>query len=231
MSTRHDLKKNELADMVLIAVEWIRNNRNTFFSILAIAAGVLLFSVFFFTRLQTMKVRAEDKLSMAMGQLQQGAAPQGLATLDEIINSYGGTVAASRARLFKADYLISQNKFKEAEQAVQPVISAGKPKEVVPLAYETLGVIQEDEGNFTDALKTYTTFLEKYPEHFLTPKIYESIGRIRELTGAPQEARSMYEKLATLYPGTAWAQRAQEKMRTLPSAPAAALPGLPSAGK
>lgn len=230
--SRQQLKKNELANIMVIAVDWIKNNRTTFFTFLAAIFGILMFSVFFFNRYQTMRARAEEKLSMAQGQIQQGQIAQGTATLDDIINSYGGTAASYRARLLKAEYLMHENKFKEAQQTVLPVIDKGKPKEIVPLAYETLGVIQEDEGSFTDALKTYSAFLEKYPEHFLAPKVYESIARIHELTGTPREARSMYEKLATLYPGTAWAQRAQEKIKILPATPAPGVPGaLPPAAK
>ncbi|MGA2090824.1 MAG: tetratricopeptide repeat protein [Endomicrobiales bacterium] len=210
--TRHDLKKNELEDFLIFAIKWVQNNRQTFFTIVAIVAGIILFSLFFFVRLHTAKLRANDKLSMAQAQIYGGQVDAGLGSLDELITQYSGTAASTQARMLKADYYASKKDFVNAEKTIRPVIDAGIPPSIIPLAYSILGDIEENAGNYKGAIATYTEYLEKYPDHFLVPKVYESLGRLYELSGSPAEAKGSYEKLTTLYPGTGWAQRAQERI-------------------
>jgi TolA-binding protein len=217
--SRHDLKKNELADFIVIGITWIRNNRNLFFSIAGTVLAVVILAVFFFTRYLALGQRAEDRLSIAQGQLAQGRADQALGLLNEIITKYKNTNAATTARMVKAEYLLSQKNYDEAEKTVLPALTAGKPATVIPLAYSLLGTIREDAGKYKEAIDTYSAFLDKYPEHFLAPKIYESLGRVYELTGSAAQARATYEKLATLYPATEWAQRAQNRLSVLPAPP------------
>jgi TolA-binding protein len=227
--SRHDLKKNELADVVVAAVTWIKNNRNLFLSIAGTALAVIILAVFFFSRYSALSARAADKVSMSQALFAQGRPDQAAAQLDEVINKFPHTQAASEARLMKADLLILQKNYDQAEKTVLPVTENGKPKNVVPLAYSTLGTVEEDAGKFQDAVKTYTSFLDKFPEHFMAPRIYESLGRVYELLGSIADAKATYEKLSTLYPATGWAQHAQDRLAALagqaPSTPA------PSAGR
>lgn len=220
---RHLLKRNDMEHYVLLGVDWIKANRQTAFSIAAITAGIIIFAVFVFARFQTAQGRANDRLSMAQGRLYGGDIPGGVAGLDEIIQKYAGTAAASQARLLKADYLESQKNFTAAAEMARTVIAEGKPKTIIPLAYMALGAIQENAGDLKGAIATYTAFLDKYPDHFYAAKTYESLGRLHEFSNAPGEAKSAYERLATMYPDTGWAQRARERLSFL-TAPQAAQP-------
>jgi len=213
--SRHDLKKNELEDVVVGAVTWIKNNLNLFFSIAVTVLVVFILSIFFFTRYHAIGQRAQDRLSIARGQLAQGHGDQGLALLNEILTKYPDTRASTEARLTKVEYLIIQKNYDEAEKTVLPVVESGKPATVVPLAYVTLGAIQEDSEKFKEAIQTYTRFLDRYPDHFLVPRVYESLGRVNELTASVQDAKAAYEKLATLYPATGWARHAQDRLAIL----------------
>lgn len=216
--SRHNLNKNELAEIVLKAVEWIKNNRNLFYAVSATILGVIIIAVFFAARLQTMKTRGEEKLAMAQGLLYQGQADQGMGLLDELINSYSIAGLGYKARMIKSDFLAMQRNYPLAEQTLLPVTQSGKPKKIVPLALASLGIIQESQAKYNEATATYNAFLDKYPDHFLAPKVYESLARVHEITNSPAQARSTYEKIATLYPATAWAQRAQERLSVLPAA-------------
>ncbi|MHB9155277.1 MAG: YfgM family protein [Endomicrobiales bacterium] len=213
--SRHQLKKNELADFVVAAVTWIRENRSVFLSVAGTCLLILALGTFFLVRLETLKVRAADRLSMAEGMMYQGQPDQGLKLLDEIITRYSRTVAASRARMVKADYLVSRKQYDDAEKAILPVVENGVPKTIIPLAMSVLGTIREDAGKYKEAIALCTSFLDTYPEHFLAPRIYESLGRLYELSGSTAEAKATYEKLATLYPASPWAQQAQERVTLL----------------
>ena len=210
--SKHDLKKNELADFVFLAVDWVKNNLNLFYGIAGTVAAVILIMVFVHFRMSSLSERAADKLAVAQSLLYQGQTAQGLAYLDELIASYGNSDTACKARMTKADFLMASGKFADAEQTLLPVALNGKPKTIVPLALSTLGAAQENQGKFPDAAKTYNNFLNDFPDHYFAPKIYESLARVYELSNTPNEARGVYEKIVTLYPSTAWAQRAQERL-------------------
>lgn len=218
---RHLLKRNDLEHYLLTAVDWIKANRQTALSIAAISAGVIIFAVFVIVRLHTAQGRANDRLSMAQGRLYSGDIAGGVSGLDEIIQKYAGTAAASQARLLKADYLESQKNFTAAAEMARAVMADGKPKTIIPLAYMSLGNIQENAGDIKGAIATYTAFLDTYPDHFYAAKAYESLGRLHEFANEPGEAKSAYERLATMYPDTAWAQRARERLSFLSSTTAA----------
>jgi len=213
--SRNQLKENELEDFILTSVEWVKNNRQLASSIAGIATAVIALTAFFFIRYHSVLERANDKLSFAQANIFQGKTEDALKLLDEIISQYPGSAADYKARLQKAEYLLQIRNFDEAQRVIMPVVEKGKPKLIIPLAISVLGATRESSGKYKDAIETYNLFLDKYPEHFLTPKIYESLARVYEISGSLQDAKTTYEKLATLYPSTAWAQRAQGRLMAL----------------
>ena len=82
---RHDLKKNELAEIILEAVEWVKSNRQIFFSITGLVAVAIAFSIFFYVKLSQLEQRAIDKLAFAQGQLYQGNVDQAIKVMDDVI--------------------------------------------------------------------------------------------------------------------------------------------------
>lgn len=212
---RLQLKKNKLADIALNVAEWIRVNRSTFLSIAGTVALVIVFAGFFLIRLSSLEKRAEDKFTAGQAMLMQGQPDQGIAVLTEVIAQYPRSEAASRARLTKAEYLFEKKQLDEAEKTILPATESARPKTIVPLAMSVLGTIREDAGKYKEAIELQNAFLSRYPEHYLAPRAYESLARLYELTGRTAEAKTTYEKLAALYPASAWAQRAQERAATL----------------
>ena len=199
----------------LSSIEWINANRRLALSVIGTLTVVTVLTVFFFIRYQSVAATTTDKLAIAQGMLYQGQADQGLTLLNEIIARHEGSVPGSHARLIKAQYLLTDGGYEEAEATVTPLITNGKPKEVVPLAYGILGVIQENGQRIPDAITTYRTFLDKFPDHFMAPRMYESLGRAYELNNALSDAAATYEKLAALYPSSPWSQRAQERIAVI----------------
>lgn len=216
--SRHDLKKNELAEIIGKAVEYIRNNRNLVYGVSATILGIVLLGVFFAVRMNTLKGRGEEKLAVAQGLISQGQPDQGFALLNELISSYSSGAIADQARMAKADFLVNRRNYLEAEQAMLPVAQNGRPKKIIPLALASLGAIQESAGKFQEAIATYNKFLEKYSDNFLAPKVLESLARVYEITGAADQARTTYERITTMYPGSQWFVHAQERLATFPAA-------------
>ena len=213
--SRQGLKKNELEDLILGLADWAKNNRQLFSGIAATVAAVIALTIFFFARYHIAMARADDKLAFAQANFYQGKDQEGVRISEEIMNQYAGTAADYKARIQKANYLLEIQKYDEAETTIMPVVEKGKPKTIIPLAMAVLGAIQEDAGKYKVAINTYNSFLDNYPEHYITPKIYESLARVYEITGSTQDAKTTYEKLAALYPSSGWAQRAQERIAAI----------------
>lgn len=213
--THHGSNNNKIEDIAYKTADWIRKNRQTFYSIAGIVGGIILFTVFFFTRYFVAKERVSDKLSMAQSLLYHNQADQGIKMLDEVITQFTDSPSAYIARLNKADYLISQNKFDEAKNIILNVIANGKPEAIIPLAYPYLGEIQEDIGDLKGAVKTYNEFLVKFPDHFLSAKVMESLARVDAVSGNTEQAKAAYKRLEVEFKGTAWEKRAAEQLRAL----------------
>ena len=210
-----ELKKNELEDFVVLIAEWIKHNQSIFFSVAGIIIGFIIFGIFFFSQFYTLNNRASEKLAFGQSMLYQGQAEQGSKLIDEVINQYTKTPAALQAILIKADYLMSLKKNDEAEKLLLTAADKEKPKEIIPLILSSLGSVQENEGKYQQALGTYNSFLTRFPDNYIAPKIYESLGRVYELINSPVEAKAIYEKMVLLYPSTPWATKAQERAMLL----------------
>jgi len=210
--SQKDLKKNEVTEIVYVAAEWIRNNRQTFYSLAGIFGGIILFMVFFFTRYFIARERVSDKLSVGQALIYHKQMDRGLKMLDEVINQYSTTPSAYMARLTKAEYLINQRKYPEAKAIVSDVITNGKPDAIVPLAYPFLGNIQEDTQDYKGAVKTYNDFLARFPEHFLAADILSSLARVYELSGNFAQAKASYQKLAASFKGSKWEELAKMRL-------------------
>jgi len=164
--SRHELKKNELEDIVLKIADVAKNNRQLFSGVSLTIVVLIALAIFVFVRFQAVKVRAEEKLAFAQANFFQGKPQDAMGIFDEIINQYPGTAAAYKSRLHKATYLLEMQKYDEAEKTILPVTENGKPKTIIPLAMSLLGAIRENSGKYKEAISAYNTFLDNYPEHF-----------------------------------------------------------------
>lgn len=212
---KQQIKKDELNEFVLRAIEWVKSNQTLFLSVAGTILGVCILAGFFFVRFHTINASALDRLSIAQGQLFQGQVDKGIGMLNEVIERYGSSSIAHKARLLKADYLFNQQKYSEAEEILKPVANGGKPEELVPIALLDLGTAQENLQKFDDAITSYNKFLEKYPSHFFASKTYESLARVYEIKRSVPDAVSTYERIVSLYPGSGWATKAQERLQML----------------
>jgi TolA-binding protein len=217
--SRHELNRNQLAEYIDIGVDWAMNNRNAFYAVAGTVVGLLLFGVFFFTRLQDARLRSEEKLSMAQYMTRSNDASQagqGLGLLAEVIRSNASSSTGIRAGLARADALMHQQNYTEAETTLQSIINTNNgDKKLLPFAYSMLGIIYENTGKYAQATGLYNAYLGRYPDHFLTPRIFESLARVQELSGNLAEAKATYERIVTMYPASAWTQNAQERIITI----------------
>jgi tetratricopeptide (TPR) repeat protein len=213
------------------ALEWIKNNRETFIGSAVILLAAAIFAVYFFVHYRDLRDSAWKDLFIAQQVGYSGNLPQAQAQLDSIVTSYGNTSAAGFATLMKGDMLFAQAKFKDAGAEYAKLLSS---KDLAPFALYDLGKCKEADGDLAGAQAQYAEFLAKAPEHFMAPEVHSSLARAQELAGAKDQAKTTYEKIVLLYPDTSWAMQAKAKLegpaaKAAPQAPAAAAPKAPAA--
>ena len=209
-------KPEAAPDKFDLALAWIKKNRETFIGSVVILLAAAVFGVYFFIHYRDLRDTAWKNLFIAQQIGYQGNIPQAQQQLASIETSYGSTSAAPYATMTKGDILFAQGKFKEAGDEFAKIVNA---KEIGAFALYNLGKSKESLGDLSGAQAQYSEFLSKNPEHFMAPEVHASLARSQELAGARDLAKTTYEKIALLYPETAWAMQAKARLAQ-PAAPA-----------
>ena len=198
---------------VIKLIKWIKENRKSFFSVLATAFLAVILVLFVYTRIQTINSLASDKLDMARKIISSGDMDRGLSAIDDVINTYKNSPAVYRAMLIKASYFINQKKYEEAEQILKVYITTAKPEIVRPIGYPLLINIYDDKNNKEQAISVSKDFLSKYPNNYLVPSVMENMARLYELSNEKEEAGQIYKDIVEKFSQTVYANRASEKLK------------------
>ncbi|MCX5792115.1 MAG: tetratricopeptide repeat protein [Elusimicrobia bacterium] len=191
-------------------LNWVKKNRETVIGSVVIALAVVLFAVYFFIHLQSTRETAWKNLFIAQQTGYGGDLPKAAKLLGEVETVYSNTTAAPYATLTKGDLLFADGKFKEAGEEYARLTA--RPASLAPFALYNLGKCREAQGDLTGAQVEYSAMLEKFPEHFLAPECHLSMAHVQEISGAKDAAKATYEKIVLLYPDTAWAAQAKERL-------------------
>ncbi|OGR82012.1 MAG: hypothetical protein A2902_02275 [Elusimicrobia bacterium RIFCSPLOWO2_01_FULL_64_13] len=224
-SSRDDIKRDVFQDSMKKALDWISRRRQTFFSIVGTAAVAAVVGVFVAANFRSLKKQAWERYSAGQNWAYAGDAAKAMGLFDDVLANFARTPAASYTLLAKADLLYNQKRFADAARAYRDCLSRDLPKAIRPYALAGLGCAQEDQGDFPGAVESYRQFTASYPDHILSPKIYESLGRVYELSMNLEAAKESYEKIITMFPGTFWSERARVRYQILAPQPFQSSPG------
>jgi tetratricopeptide (TPR) repeat protein len=219
LSTRDDLKTDPFQKAVHFSLEWIAAHRQTFFSIVGVAAAALLILFFTLSNVRNLKKQSWEKYFAGQSWMISNNPDQALNLFNDVTNNYSHTPAASYAFMGKGDILLRQRKFDEAIAAYQQSLEKSPPRLIMPFVLSSLGNAQEDKGDYAGAIESYKKMASHFPDHFLTPKVQESLGRVYELSLNPDAAKEIYEKIITLYPNSIWSERARVRYQSLSPQP------------
>ena len=206
------MKKQEESKIIEI-IEWIKKNKKTFFTTLISVIIIVLIFVFICFRTQMINNAASDRLDVATKIIATGQIEQGISIIDDLINIYQNSPAAYRAMIIKANYLINQKKYDEAENILRIYIDKAKPEIVKPIGYPLLVSIYDDNNNAEQAIVISKEFLSKYPNNYLAPYVMENMARLYELSGKQEEAKQVYKDIVDKFFGTIYANRASDKLK------------------
>lgn len=208
-SSRDEIKRDVLHEWVKKALEWTALHRQTFFSILGTSAIAVIVFLFILSNFRNLQKQAWERYSAGQNWVYAKNPDNAMNFFNDVINNYSRTPAAKYALLAKGDLLYQQKKFSEAVECYKKCLDRNPPKIILPFALSGLGIAQEDSNDFPSAIATYKRFVSDFPDHYLTPKIYESLARVYELSLNPDAAKEVYEKIITMYPGSLWSEKAR----------------------
>jgi len=193
-------------------LKWLKNNRDTAVGSLVILIAIVVLTSYFIMKYSQTKQIAWQEMFKARQQTYVGKITEARKTIRNIEKGFSKTDAAAYALLLNGDIYYRQGKYKEAIKEYEKAGEKTKNEELLPIVQYDIGKSKEAEKDFSGAEKVYEKFLTSFPEHFLAPEIHHSLARIYEITNKPTRAKEAYEKIAVLYPQTAWARVAKNKL-------------------
>ena len=217
--SREDLKSDLFQTGIKNTLEWIANNRQTFFSVVGTIVIGGIIAAYIFTNFINLKNQAWDRYAAGHNWSISNQPEKSLSYFDDVIQNYSHTPAAAYAHLSKGDLLFRSHKFAEAITEYQESYSQKPPKPIIPFLLQSLGAAQEEKGDYAASITSYKQFLLDYSDHYLAAKVYESLGRVYELSHNPDAAKEIYEKIITMFPSTLWAEKAQVRYQIISPQP------------
>jgi predicted negative regulator of RcsB-dependent stress response len=117
--------------------------------------------------------------------------------LETLVGNYGSWKVGNAARLRLAKSYYDSEKYEEALGVYETCISKGAPAGFEEVAVLGRAICLEAIGNerLDDAMKAYTDFIAKYPNHFLATQANMGQARILALKGKKDEATKLLETL------------------------------------
>lgn len=195
-------------------IKFVKKYKQQVLAVLGIFAAIVALVVYFIIKYQETQKSLLEKLSIAENLFYSERYDESLKLLDELIQRFPKRKLTVRAALLKAYILYNNEDFLGAKKLFTSVLNYNIPY-YSPFALLGLSLCEENIGNYEQTEKIYRDFIEKYPNHFLTPRAYELLAALYELNGSTELAKSTYDKLLVNFPGSYWSTKAEKKLKEL----------------
>lgn len=186
--------------------------KNLIISISTLVGVIIFVLVLILVRIKKADEYFNQKILLAENSFYSKKFEEGYKILDEIISNYKNTKYAAFAMYLKAVYLYDAKDFDTVKNLCLDILKIKKPKSIIVPTMYILGLSYFNLHNFNEAIKVFDEVIKKYPDHFYTPRIYETMAMCYEAVGDLQNAKAVYEKMNVLYPGSYWSNISQGKI-------------------
>jgi tetratricopeptide (TPR) repeat protein len=209
-SAAADSHKDAVTQRLEAGAAWlVRHRQQVGLALLALlAAGAL--GGFITFNLRRLRHLAWEQLSAAQAMATHGQRAQALQTVDQLLAAHRSGTIACQAHLFRADVLLLENRTDDALAAYREARRQAGVPELTSLAAAGEAAALEQARRWPEAEESHRAFIRDFPEHFLTARAYQSLGRLQMIQEKWTDAQATLERLVTLYPTTVWAKTAQE---------------------
>lgn len=205
--TRKEMKKDPLVQFSAQAAEYLRGEGIKIASIIGVVVLVVVVAVLFGQGRKKGEMNAYDAAMTAM----QKNAPEANDLLKRVVSKYGGSVSASEALIYLGNRYYQQKDLANSEKCYTEYVKKYANDPVNGFnAYNNLGGIYEEKGEFKTAAQTYEKYVEKFSDSVFAPMMYLNAGKaylnakdkdaakrnFEKLTETPKDSREKQEALA-----------------------------------
>lgn len=131
-------------------------------------------------------------------------------------NTVSDSTRTDLGRFAKADYLLYQNRQREALAGFEAILNQHTITEIEDITHLRIGRIQEKLGDFNQALVQYGIIAENYPESvYLDEALYYAAEIQLNQLKDTEKAKALYEKILFNHPDSIFFVEARKKFRQL----------------
>ncbi|MBD3581759.1 tetratricopeptide repeat protein [Flavobacterium selenitireducens] len=131
-------------------------------------------------------------------------------------NTVEDSTQTALKKFARADYLLYQNKSKDALAAFQAILQEFKGKEIESVTMLRLGKMYEKAGDFNAALNLYKSILDNHADGiYVDEALYYSADIYNFHLKEPERAKPLYEKMIFEHQDSIHFVEARKKYRTL----------------
>ena len=139
-------------------------------------------------------------------------------SVDEIVDRYSRTYAASRALMIRAEIDWEQEEWAAAAETYARVADEYRDNHVASVALLNAAAAEETAGNTETALGHVDTLIDRYAEAEPTPELaraYFTRGRLNEELQNYEPASDAYNRLVDEHPESSWTNLARNRIIAL----------------
>ena len=138
---------------------------------------------------------------------QEGVA---LAAFDRYLQAPGDLMRKAIARYYKGLILQQRGQYEDAIISWQWILTNTPQSDLLSDAWDEIATTQWVYlDDYPTAIATYLDFVQTYPQHPRAPEFYDHAARVAERSGDFTQAAALWGALATEYPASSLASRAQ----------------------
>ncbi len=194
--TKKELKKDPLVIFIAQAVDFLRNEWLKIVSTVLVVIIVITVSFFIVKGKRKGSINAYDVALTAL----RNDAPEALDLLKRVAKDYGGSRSAADALIHLGNEYYQNKDFDSSEKFFNQYIDRFSDDPIYTFtAYNGLGGIYEEKGEYGKAGEIYEKFISGFKLSVFLPLMYLKAGKAYFNTGDKEAARRNFIKITENY--------------------------------
>jgi TolA-binding protein len=195
--TKKELKKDPLVLLSAQALDFLRAEWIKVGSIVLAVVVISLIAVLIVNGKKKGEINAYDAAMIAL----QNNAPEATDLLKKIVNKYGGSRSAADALIQLGNRFYIQKDLNNSEKYYKEYIDKYSEDPVYGFnAFNNLGSIYEEKGDFKKAAGTYEKYIQKYKTSMFNPIMYLNAGKAYIQAGDKESAKKNLTAIVQSFP-------------------------------
>lgn len=208
----HNTAEKTTSDIIF---DWIKNNRQTFYSIVAITIAIVLIIIVFNISYKKNRQIAEKHYFLAQNYYAMGKMEDAIKQIELIEKDYSKYHTYDFALFLKGEIYFTMKDYAKAIKVYKEIMENVKNKDLIPFATYSLAKSYEALKDYNNAINYFNQFIDNFPDHYMLPEVYLSLAVIYKSKGDNEKSKQTFEKIAVLYPQTEWGNIAREYLNEL----------------